>query len=70
MFCLVLNSKASLKLKFGNYDQMNAVGGDGGHNEVSRISRVTAAWELTKRIRHSAALGRHVIVVFISPGFI
>lgn len=42
---------------------MNAVGGDGGHNEVARISRITAAWELTKRVRHSAALGRHVIVV-------
>lgn len=42
---------------------MNATGGDGGYNEVARISRITAAWELTKRIRHSAALGRHVIVV-------
>lgn len=42
---------------------MNADGGDEGHNEVARISRITAAWEFTKRIRHSAALGRHVIVV-------
>ncbi|KAF8314493.1 inositol phosphophingolipids phospholipase C [Clavulina sp. PMI_390] len=41
---------------------MNAGGGDSGTNEVARISRITAAWELTKRIRHSAALGRHVIV--------
>jgi hypothetical protein len=46
---------------------MNAAGGDGGHNEVARISRITAAWELTKRIRHSATLGRHVIVVSTDP---
>lgn len=42
---------------------MNAGGGDEGSDEVKRISRITAAWELSKRIRHSAALGRHIILV-------
>ena len=43
---------------------MYAKGGDDGP-ELQRAHRIVGAWELTKWVRQSAALGRHVILVCI-----
>ncbi len=43
---------------------MYAKGGDDGP-ELERAHQIAGAWELTKWVHQSAALGRHVIVVCI-----